>query len=466
MRRRFTIAIIGTVLATLVVAGLGTIAIAAARARAETAATLAEQAEGIAAVLDIGATAGAAADSRTTRVQRFNRVRSALDVGDLSLVLLRADDQVVADVSDPLPDPLTVDLLRPDALRRGETTTGSVDSNVWAAAPIDPDGTPMGVVVLVRPVDRALGPAVRWFLVAAGVAIALAGVVAFRLAKQLTEPLRNATGATAQIAAGHLGVRLPGAGGRRDEVAELSTSINQMAATLERSRYLEQHFLMSVSHDLRTPLTSIRGYAEAVADGTAPDARAAATVILTESRRLERLVKDLLDLAKLDARQFRLEIASIDVGELTRRAADGFRREAIDAGTTIEVATPPQSVMLATDPDRLGQVLGNLLENAIKFATSVVRVSVIDESDHVRIDVTDDGPGIAVEDLPHVFERLYVARQRPVRAAGATSSAGSGLGLAIAHELVVAMGGSVAASAPPAGGTSVTLVLPRSGAVR
>lgn len=466
MRRRFTIAIIGTVLATLVVAGLGTIAIAAARARHQSEEALREQAEATAAILDIGATAGASEENRLARVQRFTRVRNALDLEDLSLIVIRADGQVGVELSDPLPDRLTVERLRTDALQRGETTSGSVGTKVWAAAPLDPAGTSTGVVVLTRPVDRALGPAVGWFVLASGIAIALAAAVAYRLAKQLTKPLRDATGATAQIAAGDLSVRLPVAGGRRDEVGELSTSINQMAATLERSRRLEQHFLMSVSHDLRTPLTSIRGYSEAIADGTAPDPREAAAVILAESQRLERLVKDLLDLARLEARQFTLEIASIDVAELARRAVDGFGREATDAAVAIEVATPPQPVVLATDPDRLGQVLANLLENAVKFATSAIVVEVVDLTDRVRIDVIDDGPGIAADDLPHVFDRLYVARPRPVRATDATTpTSGSGLGLAIAHELVEAMGGTVEATAPAEGGTAIRLGLPRSGQV-
>ncbi len=137
--------------------------------------------------------------------------------------------------------------------------------------------------------------------------------------------MRSATDATARIAAGDLTVRLPADERRHDEITDLSIAINQMAGTLERSRGLEQQFLLSVSHDLRTPLTSIRGYAEAVADGTAPDSRAAAGIILAEAQRLERLVKDLLDLAKLEARQFTLDMLSVDVAELARRGAAGIR---------------------------------------------------------------------------------------------------------------------------------------------
>ena len=210
-----------------------------------------------------------------------------------------------------------------------------------------------------------------------------------------------------------------------------------------------------MSHDLRTPLTSIRGYAEAVADGTAPDSRAAAAIILAEAQRLERLVKDLLDLAKLETRQFTLDIVAVDIAELSRRAADGLVREATAAGIELHVRTPPTAVVINTDPDRLGQVLANLLENALKYASNSIVLTVASTPDGVSITVIDDGPGIAPEDLPHVFERLYVARSQPVR-----KESGSGLGLAIVRELVDAMGGQVTAAANPDGGTRMVVSFP------
>jgi two-component system sensor histidine kinase ResE len=179
---------------------------------------------------------------------------------------------------------------------------------------------------------------------------------------------------------------------------------------------------------------------------------AAAEVILAESRRLERLVKDLLDLAKLEAREFRLELVTVDVVEVVRRAAAGFEREAADAGLTIAVETPVQPAVLTGDPDRLGQVLANLIENALKFASTNVAVTVEHDGASVQIIVSDDGPGIAPEDLPHVFDRLYVSRSPSVR-----TESGSGLGLAIARELVAAMGGQIVAEANAPQGTRVVV---------
>lgn len=456
MRRRVTIAILGTVLATLVVAGLGTLALAGAGARSETERELRDQAEATATILTVRRGPVEAEQPRLLLREQFNRVRNALEVDDLGLVVIRGDDSIGAELSDPLPDGVTVEDLQPERLRSGEVVSGSFGRNeVFAAAPISESAASLGVVVLTRSVERAVGPAFGWFLLASGITIALGAVVSHRLASQVTKPLREATAATARIAGGDLDVRLPEKeGARRDEVEDLSRSINEMARTLQRSRGLEQQFLLSVSHDLRTPLTSIQGYAEAVADGTAPDARAAAGVILTEARRLDRLVQDLLELARLESRQFRLEVVPVDLAAGARRGVEGFRPEAEAAGLAVVVDVPDEPVWVGGDPDRLGQVLANLIENALKFAGSRIDVRVVDHPLGPRLEVGDDGPGIAPEDLPHVFERLYVARHEPVR-----KESGSGLGLAIVRELVEAMGGQVSATAGPDGrGTRMVAV--------
>jgi signal transduction histidine kinase len=177
-------------------------------------------------------------------------------------------------------------------------------------------------------------------------------------------------------------------------------------------------------------------------------------VILAEARRLERLVRDLLDLAKLDARQFTFHIAPVDLNAAVPTYVDGFAREADDAGVEVSVELAPRPVVVAVDPDRLAQVLANLVENALKYARQRVTVTV-EGGAPARLEVSDDGPGIAPEDLPHVFERLYVARRQPVR-----KESGSGLGLAIVRELVEAMGGQVQAVGRPGGGTRIVVTFP------
>ena len=227
-----------------------------------------------------------------------------------------------------------------------------------------------------------------------------------------------------------------------------------MASSLERSKGLEQQFLLSISHDLRTPLTSIQGYAEAITDGATSDPAWAAGVIATEARRLDRLVGDLLDLAKLQARSFRLEMRPVDLAGITTATVDGFRPDAQAAGVTLALRAPA-ALVVNGDGDRLAQVVANLVENALKFARAVVTVTVTADGGSALLLVDDDGRGIAPDDLPHVFERLYVTRHEPAR-----RESGSGLGLAITRELVEAMGGEVAAQVAPGGGARMVVRLP------
>jgi two-component system sensor histidine kinase BaeS len=231
-----------------------------------------------------------------------------------------------------------------------------------------------------------------------------------------------------------------------------------MADELEHARGAERAFLLSISHDLRTPLTSIRGYAEALADGTLdnadPDARArAASVIMAEGRRLERLVRDLLDLSRLDSRQFSLHPLPCDAASVVADAADAFAPAALDMGVTLAVHR--DGVISADlDADRLAQMVANLVENALKYAVGHVDVRVAHNGTDVEVAVVDDGPGIGDDELPHVFERLYVGRETPGR------SVGTGLGLAIVRELAGAMGGSAHATRDTNGGARFVVRVP------
>jgi signal transduction histidine kinase len=343
-------------------------------------------------------------------------------------------------------------------LRAGDTVTGSKGSLVFAAAGVPRGADTLFVVVLTRRVHTRF-PGGLWFLVVAGVTLAVAAAVATDLGRRLTRPLREAQSATRRIAGGDLATRVPIDPADGEELAGLAESINAMAVGLERSRGLERQFLLSVSHDLRTPLTSIRGFAEALAEGRAPDQAHAASVILAESRRLERLVQDLLELAKLDARRFSLDVRATDVAEVVSDTADGFRPAAEKAGVALAVRADggqgPGPAAAAADPDRLAQVVANLVENALKYAASAIAVGASVADGQVQVWVEDDGPGIPPDDLPHVFEPFY----RSSRAA--TRQVGTGLGLAIVHELVEAMGGEVRAERAGGGGTRMVVTLRR-----
>jgi two-component system sensor histidine kinase BaeS len=279
------------------------------------------------------------------------------------------------------------------------------------------------------------------------------------LGRRIAKPLEEAEATTRRIATGDLDARVAVTEGADPEVTSLAASINAMAENLDRLRGLERQFLLSVSHDLRTPLTSIRGFAEAISDGATDDTVRAAGVIASEARRLERLVADLLDLARLDAREFKLDPQPVDVAVVVRETAEGFRPAARDAGVTLTVNAPngeDGSATLTLDRDRLAQVVANLVENALCFATSRVDIDVEPGARATLIVVSDDGPGIPAGEHARVFDRLY----QPARAAGVTSrKIGSGLGLAIVAELVQAMGGSVQAADGRPSGTRVTVSL-------
>jgi two-component system sensor histidine kinase BaeS len=285
--------------------------------------------------------------------------------------------------------------------------------------------------------------------------VIVSAIVAIVVSRRIVRPVRDADAAAHRIAAGELSTRLPEPPpSADDELADLVRSINAMAASLERSKALEQQFLLSVSHDLRTPLTSIQGYAEAITDGATSDPAWAASIIASESKRLDRLVRDLLDLAKLQARSFRFEMRPVDVAAVATGAVDGFRPDAQAAGVTVRLDAPT-AVLVNGDGDRLAQVVANLVENALKYARSEIAVTVREDGGRAVLLVDDDGRGIAPEDLPHVFERLYVARHEPAR-----RESGSGLGLAITRELVEGMGGEVAAEVAPRGGARMVVRLP------
>lgn len=460
MVRRLVLATVAVVAGALVVAGLGTLVLVQASARREARDELAGQAAAVAeGVREVGLTQAIVA----RRAGQTPAVRPVLQAIRRALRLQGAELVRLAPTGEPLgalPAGVALDADGVATLLAGGVATGGAGGTVWAAAPVTLRPEALSAVVLTRTVNTGLRPGTRWFAVASGAALAGAVVVAWSLGRRITRPVRAAEAAARRIAGGDLSARVdvPGTG---DELDALAGAVNTMAGELERSRRLERQFLMSVSHDLRTPLTSIRGYAEAIADGAAPDPARAGQVIAAESRRLERLVHDLLDLARLDARRFALALGPTDVAAVVAGAVEAFRPAAAAAGLGLtldaEGALPPASA----DPERLGQVAGNLLDNALKFAAASVSVSVAADVDGagVVVAVDDDGPGIPPEELPRVFERLYTAGRAPARAAP-----GSGLGLAIVRELVEAMGGRVEARSPVpgrAGGTRFVVRLRR-----
>jgi signal transduction histidine kinase len=374
------------------------------------------------------------------------------------IAALLGNEAARAGVTD-LPQGLRPGDLETGTLLRGKEQSGQQGRTVFVADPLQVVNGNTPVVVLTQRVEtQPLGRAGPFFLLASAIALLVAGIVAFFLARRLTRPL-TAMGRTADlIAGGDLTARVDLGRHPDDELAGLARALDGMAAQLEAARGLEREFLLSVSHDLRTPLTSISGYAQAIADGTVEgrqDQKRAAEVIGAEARRLERLVADLLDLARLDAHEFSLTPRPVDAADVVGEAADAFQPSAREMGIEL-VVDRLASTPVDTDPERLGQVVANLVENALKFATTRVTIGVSSSNGTLELRVDDDGPGIDPDEIPRVFDRLYTSRPAPGR------KVGTGLGLAIVRELSAAMGGTAEAQVLDGQGTRFVVRIPSS----
>jgi two-component system OmpR family sensor kinase len=286
-------------------------------------------------------------------------------------------------------------------------------------------------------------------LVIAGIAGAvLAALLSFELARSIVRPIRRVGAASNALAAGEQPLRLPEEGSR--ELASLARAFNEMADQLAASRESERTFLLSVSHELKTPLTAILGYAEGLSEGAFSSDDAARTILL-ESHRLERLVRDLLDLARMNRHEFSVRREPVDLREVTREAVARHEASAREFGVVL--STHGEEAWVEGDHDRLLQVASNLVENALRETppAGVVTVSSAPGS----LTVSDTGPGLELDDMPRAFDRFFLydkyGRERPV---------GSGLGLAIVKQLTEAMAGTVTVTSAPGEGATFTLRLP------
>jgi two-component system sensor histidine kinase BaeS len=298
---------------------------------------------------------------------------------------------------------------------------------------------------------------VRPLLLSLGIGALLAVILATWIAGHVGRRLDHLAVAAQAIAAGDFSMRAAEHG--EDDVARVGAAFNEMAHRLEEGRRRERDFLMSVGHDLRTPMTTIRGYAEALDAGEidVADLERVGKVLHNQTDRLSRLIEDLMMLARLEAREFTWRPEPVDLAAHLREAAEA--QEARATGMRVSLVTRIEDVGdVSVDPDRVSQIAGNLIDNALRYTHEggTVGIGLVGEDDWVALSVSDTGPGIDPEDVEHVFERLYVAqRYRPVRPEG------SGLGLTIVKELVDAIGGQIEVESKVGRGTVVTVRLRR-----
>lgn len=285
-------------------------------------------------------------------------------------------------------------------------------------------------------------------LLAGLIGTGVAALLAYALSTHLTKPIRQLSDATRSVASGQT-VQVPVNG--TDELAQLATSFNQMSGQLTGARESERAFLLSVSHELKTPLTAIRGYGEALRDGAATSEEAG-PIIEHESERLQRLVQDLLDLGRLGQREFAIQTESVDLAEVARTVEESLRPRAAEFGVALSVDAPANAPAFA-DRGRTIQVVSNLVENALRATQAGGSVTILAAGPTIA--VQDTGPGLTPDDQAHAFDRFFLYRRY-----GGDRPVGSGLGLAIVKELSAAMGGSVTVQSEPGSGATFTVRLP------
>jgi signal transduction histidine kinase len=288
--------------------------------------------------------------------------------------------------------------------------------------------------------------------VAIGIGLVVSAVLAWYLSRRIATPVLALAKAADQIAEGKYDIAVPDVRGG-GEVGHLAERFKQMAARLAEAEEQERNFLMSVSHELRTPLTAIRGHADALREGVVddPQLRAASLdVIAAEADRLERLVGDVLDLAKLDAHRFTLLKEEVDMGRLVDQVYAAFGEEARRRGIDYECEAATGSVIV-TDGDRVFQIVSNLVANAFRWTPDGGRVSLALAQDNgtISVSVADTGPGITPTEQERIFRPFW-----------SRDGGGTGLGLAIARELAVALGGRIELESEPGEGSRFDLLLP------
>ncbi|MCB9110928.1 MAG: HAMP domain-containing histidine kinase [Anaerolineales bacterium] len=290
------------------------------------------------------------------------------------------------------------------------------------------------------------------------IALLLSLILAFLISGWIANPLQrvvNAAGGIPSAEVKPVEVRGP------REVQELTRAFNSMVTRVQASQRSQREFVANVSHEMKTPLTSIQGFAQAILDGTAETEESrqkAAQVIYSESERMHRMVLDLLDLAKLDAGTADLKMSPVNMRALLTAIAEKFTPQSQRADVRIELDIPADLPLMTADGDRMAQVFTNLTDNALKFTPQggTVSLHAFVEADAMHISVSDTGAGIPAEDLPHIFQRFYQAD--PARKGGRAH--GAGLGLAIAHEIVAAHGGRISVRSNEGTGTSMEVILP------
>ena len=343
------------------------------------------------------------------------------------------------------------------------TPTLGGQSYLAAAAALTPARDPLGAAYLVVARPRASVTAAAaselapLLLEAGGAALLVAMLLVLLVSRSLTRPLTQLAAAAEDIAAGNYSRRVGIRG--QDEIGTLGTAFDRMAEAVERARMVQREFLANVSHELKTPLTSLIGFSQALVDGslrTKDERSRAANIVHEESERVLRMAQELLDLARVEAGTISMHITAVDLGAQLQQELEIVRPRADARSLALSLAVPADIPPVAADGERLHQILDNLLDNAVKYAPDGSTVTATARLDGAFVETIVSNPaGVQRPDPARMFERFY--RADPSRSAAA---GGVGLGLAISKELASAMGGRLSADLTAFGDLRLKLVLP------
>jgi signal transduction histidine kinase len=337
------------------------------------------------------------------------------------------------------------------------------DQQLTRGTPLELDGEPIGTLLENAPPPPPRRPEDERYLERTNLALMLAtgGVSLFALllgvlsSRTLTRSLRELTAATQAMAQGDLAQTVPVRS--NDELGQLATSFNQMSADLEQANDLRRQMTADIAHDLRTPLTVIKGYTEALRDGDLSPTQATFETMHQEAQLLNRLIDDLRMLSLADAGELTLNRLMTYPLEILAQAQAAYLPQVREAGITLAINADESIPDVDVDPERIARVLGNLISNALRYTAHGGRITLgaRSQATDVILSVRDSGSGIPSEDLPHIFDRFYKGDSAHHDADGE-----SGLGLAIAKSLVEAHGGSITVSSEVGQGTIFEIILP------
>ena len=348
-----------------------------------------------------------------------------------------------------------------DSERRPVAGTGAADEKI-EFKPLYHEGQVVGYLGIVP--RKGLSDALQLSFVkqqklamalVAGVTLLVSALLALPLANRLVRPIRSLADATRCLSAGDYATRVPVTA--TDELGQLASDFNTLALTLEKNEQARRQWVADISHELRTPLAVLRGEIEALQDGVRQPTPAAVASLHTEVLRIGRLVDDLYQLALSDLGALNYRKEAVFLSGVLKHALEAFRPEFERKSIALQYTPPARDILLFGDPERLHQLLANLLENSLRYTDAGGRLEIALEQEKGRAMLTfrDSAPGVPAADLERLFERLYRVEGSRSRASG-----GAGLGLSICRNIVEAHGGNISAAPSPLGGLAVTVALP------